>query len=189
MRKIQKILIGIFFGGVLLGGIGTGIALVEYSSFSYAGEKKIGSEHVITRDFDYSFDPEYGKIAVGCSWPGDPHPGSRLETDARVPQNTIRYTITYNDKTTQPYLICDEIPAEDRTMEDGEETAKQMVQGVLDVGTRSVVHDFALWMECKDEVLKDLKQRRIASYEAEYITDIRIKVNPETMQNLLDETG
>ena len=38
MRKVQKILIGTLLGGVLLGGIGTGVALVEYSSFAYAGK-------------------------------------------------------------------------------------------------------------------------------------------------------
>ena len=42
MRRIQKILFGTFLGGVLLCGVGAGTALVEYSSFTYAGEKKIG---------------------------------------------------------------------------------------------------------------------------------------------------
>lgn len=44
MRRIQKILFGTFLGGVLLCGVGAGTALVEYSSFTYAGEKKIGWE-------------------------------------------------------------------------------------------------------------------------------------------------
>ena len=38
MRRIQKILFGTFLGGVLLCGVGAGTALVEYSSFTYAGE-------------------------------------------------------------------------------------------------------------------------------------------------------
>ena len=32
MRNVQKILIGVFVAGVVLGGIGTGIALEEFSS-------------------------------------------------------------------------------------------------------------------------------------------------------------
>lgn len=196
MRKIQKILIGLFFGGVLLGGVGTGIALVEYSSFAYAGETKIGEENLVTRDFDYKFDPAKGKIAVKCGWWEYEQYGSSVETDEAVPEGTIRYAITYNDKTTQPYLVYDESPeAEEVTMEDSEEgqekqqeETKELIQGHLDVGIRNMVNDFALWMECKDTVLRDLKQRRIASYDVAYITDIKIKVNPETMPYVLDET-
>lgn len=228
MRKIQKLLIGMFFGGVLLGGIGTGIALVEYSSFAYAGEKKIGEENLVTKDFDYSFDPARGKISVGCGWWEYEQYGSHIETDETVPQGMIRYAITYNDRTTQPYLIYDErLETEDDsfdpegaadaaelanidegtdaggteyegslydreaeiTVADEEKAKKEeRIQGHLDVGIRNIVSDFALWMECKDAVLKDLKQRRISSYDVAYITDIKIKVNPETMPYLLDET-
>lgn len=188
MRKIQKLLIGIFFGGVLLGGIGTGIALVEYSSFAYAGETKIGDENLVTRDFDYKFDTAKGKIAVGCGWWKYEQYGSRVETDEAVPQGTIRYAITYNDRTTQPYLVYDEAPEAEEVTVEGSGEEQEIIQGRLDVGIRNIVSDFALWMECKDIVLKDLKQRRIASYDVAYITDIKIKVNPETMPYLLDET-
>lgn len=182
MRKIQKLLIGIFLGGVLLSGVGTGIALAEYSSFTYAGEKRIGEENLVTRDFDHKFDPELGKIAVRCGWWSDDASKSCLEADENVPQGTIRYTITYNDRTAQPYLIYDDAS-------EYSDAPEHDVQGFLDVGIESLGSDFALWMECKDEVLKDLKQHRIASYHTEYITDIKIKANPATMEYLLDETG
>ena len=42
MGKIRMILASVFLGGVILGGIGAGIAIVEYSSLTYVGEKKIG---------------------------------------------------------------------------------------------------------------------------------------------------
>ena len=48
MRRIQKILAGVFFGGVLLCGIGAGVAFVEFSSFEYGGEKQIGSDVLVT---------------------------------------------------------------------------------------------------------------------------------------------
>ena len=55
MRRIQKILAGVFFGGVLLCGIGAGVAFVEFSSFEYGGEKQIGSDVLVTEAFDFAF--------------------------------------------------------------------------------------------------------------------------------------
>lgn len=62
MRRIQKILLGTFLGGVLLCGVGAGTALVEYSSFTYAGEKKIGWEDLETKNLDFSFERQKGSL-------------------------------------------------------------------------------------------------------------------------------
>ena len=42
MRNSQKILIGIFCLGIVLAGAGTGMAFLEFSTFTYAGEKEAG---------------------------------------------------------------------------------------------------------------------------------------------------
>ena len=36
-------------------------------------------------------------------------------------------------------------------------------------------------MENKDRILEELKQGKISSYSMAYITDVKIKVNPETV--------
>ena len=113
MRKIQKILIGVFIGGVLMGGIGTGIAFVEYSSFAYAGKKTIGGENLVTRQFDHTFDPARGRIAVDAGWTWEEYGSCQLMADESVPENVIRYEVTYNEKAVRPYLIYDEFEAED----------------------------------------------------------------------------
>ena len=64
MRKIQKILTGTFLTGVLLGGIGTGIAMAEYASMEYGGEKIIGEERLVTRNFDFNFQLDGRKLQV-----------------------------------------------------------------------------------------------------------------------------
>lgn len=78
MRRIQKILFGTFLGGVLLCGVGAGTALVEYSSFTYAGEKKIGWEDLETKNLDFSFDRQKGSLIVDTGfWDGESAMGSR----------------------------------------------------------------------------------------------------------------
>lgn len=49
MRRYQKILMGTLCAGVLLGGIGTGISLVEFSSLEYAGERIVGEVRMETK--------------------------------------------------------------------------------------------------------------------------------------------
>lgn len=216
MRRIQKIFIGIFLGGVLLGGIGTGIAFVEYSSIAYAGERKIGAESLVTDNFDFSFEPEKGGILVAGRRYEDGKPLA-VEEDEAVPEGVIRYQVTYNPKTVTPVLDFTENAADEDAFADeaemqAQEGSRTRVQegsqphvqeaeksgketGVLP-GTADTLNyqgelrldswyhgdDFAIWMENKDEILKDLKQGRIASYRVDYITEVRIKVNPKTMQ-------
>lgn len=264
MRKIQKILIGVFIGGVLMGGIGTGIAFVEYSSFAYAGEKTIGGENLVTRQFDHTFDPARGRITVDAGWTWEEYGHCQLIADESVPENVIRYEVTYNEKAVRPYLIYDEFEAEDGegefeeeedefeiTWGEGMETTDipdqtldqapdqipdqtpdqlpdqildqtpdqtsdqtpdqipdqipdqtpdqipdqildqtpnqipdqipEQIQGRVFLGSRYISNDFAVWMECKDDFLQELKQKKISYYTQIHLTDVKIKVNPATL--------
>ena len=109
MRKVQKILTGVFLSGILLGGIGTGIALVEYSSLAYGGEKRIGEENLVTKELDYVFDPEKERINIlGNYWT------KSIEVDESVPTGTVRYEVTYNEKRVEPDLCFWEASADER---------------------------------------------------------------------------
>lgn len=226
MRKLQKILLGTFLGGVLLGGIGTGVAFVEYSSITYAGEKKIGQSSVVTEDLDFSFDPGKGIVVVAPVW-YDEGKISYVETDKTVPENVVRYRVTYNEKTVIPGLHFSEYDEEESQTEEPSEQEDRLAEenmgpgfddtdisdegegqigpdalenqnkddggrsNVIDTSKKKTVRlqgeirlspnyrdDFGLWMENKDEILRDLKQGRIASYRADHITDVKILVNP-----------
>jgi len=212
MRKIQKILIGIFSGGVLLGGVGTGIALVEGSALAYGGEKMIGSENLVVRELEHTFDPQKGKIEIERNRMGYRNKKNLVETDEAVPENVIRYVVTYNEETARPYLeycdfsddenVTDDEPGEfgeaagsdgAKEEETGADAQSDPIQGFLELNVdyygSSASSDFALWMKCKDEVLSELKQRKISTYEVAYITDVKIKVNPETLKYIVDEGG
>ncbi len=187
MRKIQKILIGIFSGGVLLGGIGTGIALVEGSALAYGGEKMIGSENLVVRELEHTFDPQKGKIEVERNRMGYRNRENLVETDEAVPENVIRYVVTYNEETARPYLEYYDFSDD----ENGADAQSDPIQGYLEMNVdyygSGASGDFAFWMKCKDEVLSELKQRKISTYEVAYITDVKIKVNPETLKYIVDE--
>lgn len=104
MRKIQKILLGSFLTGVLICGVGAGTAIGEYSSLTYLGERTLGEEELVTENFDYTFDPELGAIRLHPSWYGG-RKTAEVQTDDSVPENVIRYEITYLPETIEPELI------------------------------------------------------------------------------------
>ena len=196
MGKIRIILASVFLGGVILGGIGAGIAIVEYSSLTYVGEKKIGEENLVTCEMDYMFTLENEQISIEDRdiW------NTKIEEDETVPEGTIRYVVTYNEKTVKPILRVWEEPnyqeedlsednleslsEEDFNTEENKEEEppiKQLTQTALELGVRYTYSDFALLMESKDQILEDLRQGRIASYDVMYISQVTIKVNPRTM--------
>ena len=104
MRKIQKILLGSFLTGVLICGVGAGTAIGEYSSLTYLVERTLGEEELLTENFDYTFDPELGAIRLHPSWYGG-RKTAEVQTDDSVPENVIRYEITYLPETIEPELI------------------------------------------------------------------------------------
>ena len=187
MRRIQKILLGTFLGGVLLCGVGAGTALVEYSSFTYAGEKKIGWEDLETKNLDFSFDRQKGSLIVDTGFWGR-RVSDGIEADPAVPEGIIRYEVTYNKKRVEPFLEFYEFlegpGAEDPGGDGGqpkEKTAGEP-QGRLELMASSRGGDLEIFMECKDEFLKEVKEKRISSYEPAYITEVRILVNPADME-------
>ena len=52
---------------------------------------------------------------------------------------------------------------------------------LLHLSIRNTGNDFAVWMACKDEILAELKKKRIFSYDMTPVTDLTIKVHPRTM--------
>lgn len=127
MRKIQKILLGSFLTGVLICGVGAGTAIGEYSSLTYLGERTLGEENLVTENFDYTFDPELGAIRLHPSWYGG-RETAEVQTDDLVPENVIRYEITYLPETIEPELIfrpgkAEEIFSEEMVAEESEAEA------------------------------------------------------------------
>ena len=210
MHKVQMVLLGVFFGGVLLGGIGAGVALVEYSSLDYGGERRFGEENLVTREMDYTFVPGEEQVTIVRGYWEAP-----VEADDTVPEGIIRYEVTYNEKMVEPSLYFWETGFQEKEGldpvwdaeggQEGRETAgegqagdgestegaglddgfggqgKAGKQTCLEFHVNHVRSDMGLFMEYKDDVLAALKEKKIYQYDVVSISQLKIKVNPNTL--------
>lgn len=188
MRNIQKVFIGIFLSGVLLGGIGTGIALGEFSSLSYGGKKIIGEENFVTKEMDFELPEDEKTVILAYQGYRENWKGSLVE-DPSVPAGVIRFQVTYNENVIDPQIYFHEYEQEEISREEGvQETdeALEETSGELFLTTDYIGDDFQIFMENKDKILADLKQKTLSSYQVVYIKEVTVRVNPETKKYVHD---
>ena len=165
MRRMQKIMIGAFCSGVFLMGLGTGLTVSEASSFVYLGEKDAGLVSMKTEAFDCTFEPkEEDKFTIGRFY-GDLTLENELLTDPELPENTVRFQVTYNSAAVRPYL-------------ENEENEYAAVR------YRYIGDDFQTFMECKDQILQELKEGKISSYRTPQVKEIKVFVNPASVESI-----
>ena len=109
-RKILALILAI---GVLLGGLGTGVALAEYSSFEYLGQKEMGGEEVVTDTFQETlYRGRNGDEKVYVHAYGSGEEEMTLETSKKVPKDQIQFVVEYNPNNVQNIHIAREDSAE-----------------------------------------------------------------------------
>lgn len=175
MRKIQKVFMGILAAGVLIAGIGTGTALIEYSTLRFGGEKIIGEENLITKTLEYHLEDENQEILLRRMYSYDFHGNMEVLEEADVPEHVIQYEVTYNEEKVRPFLWDDEWEQSESEEEKG---------AMLRIGLEYLTDDFQTFMECKDQILDDLKEKTISSYRTSYVTSVIVKINPKTMEQV-----
>lgn len=133
MRKLHIALLSVFATGVLLGGIGTGIAFGEYSGLEYQGEVMLGEENLVTTEFCYDFSMEDEKQVVlnYCHW-GDEAKNTLVVEDASVPAGTICYVVTYNEEMVRPKLVHWEQELEEEGWRIIEDSADEVERAALE---------------------------------------------------------
>lgn len=215
MRKLHIALLSVFAAGVMLGG--TGIAIGEYSGLEYRGEVLLGEENLVTKEFYYDFSTgENESVLLSyCHW-GDERKDSLLVEDESVPTGMVRYIVTYNEDMVRPSLInwkqeLDEdgwnivedsddvednaIEAENETDTSVESASDEMATAekkkrrvVLELRNNWIGNEFDVMMSNKDQILRDLKNKRLGSYEIAGITNVEVRVNPDSMPYIDDKT-
>ncbi len=160
MSKLQKVLLGVFCGGVFLCGIGAGVTFVEFSSITYAGEKILGETDMVTEDFDVEFEPgEEAYWIDTCT--RDHSDREEIQYTTQVPVNTVRFRASYNRSRVEPFAGADE-----------EDSQIYIFCNWL------ADDDVELFMEAKDQVLSELKERKISSFRTMNFEEVEILVNP-----------
>ena len=165
-NRLRLILLGVFCAGILLMGIGVGIAIVEYTSLEYTGVHVISGE--TTRE-DYEFKIELGEdeTFMVMNYRGM----VELVYDKTVPVNTVRCSVQYNQDVEKIRVGID----------DGiNGNAEDRIGHIwLYISSYYVGNEFDLLMKNKDSVLEDLKDGKIGTYIMEDSgKEIIVKVNP-----------
>lgn len=169
MRKRYKVMAGLLVGGILLAGVGSGIAFAEYSEFEYGGEKTLENSEYITKTLDYKVPKDMIKNQVVHMDIPDHYWSQTVEEDASVPKDSIRIEVEYltDQKDITPQM-------NEQIMTDIGSNMKYLQ---LDCGYYyRDMHDF---MRGKDIVLADLKNHTLSDYKMDGIQKIRIFINPK----------
>lgn len=164
--------LGIAFGiGVLLCGLGCGIAFAQYSAFDYAGERVIGEKNIVSETVQETIDND-SKLII--------YPVGRCDyidiiADDTVPADKIFFDVEYNSE--EINLRVDK--EEREKSEDIEEPEIDFYFGDYTNGD-----DIKEMLMVKDEVLKDLKDRKIGSYKLIDFKSITVRINPANLDRI-----
>lgn len=167
MSRRYKITIVVFCLGVLLCGIGAGIAFTEFSSLAYGGMQILGDPTMVTENFDVEFEPEEDAWSI-IGTTGFYRCGNmNIQPDSSVPVNTVRFCVTYNTKRVAPFT---NLNMDDKRIEFSWywKNADEM----------------ALTMEAKDIVLQNLKKGKIVSFETVELEEVAVLVNPKSAHDV-----
>lgn len=200
-------MISIFFSGLLLMGIGSGVAFAEFSSFHYGGEKILNGEMTpITLEQKIPEQAETIQFFVNRY-------GSqmiRFETDSTLEEDQVSVVVYCNQESVSPYIREQEklnreedealegenIDLEGAPVEQAEETANQTEKLANQPGeTAEFVYfiDFrylnsydevSQFFKIKEEFLEGIKKRVVYSYSYDDIGEVVIKASPELMDRI-----
>ena len=152
-------------------GIGAGVAFWEYSSFQYEGERMLGQTETKTKVLEYEIPKGTGKKEILLRQCQEQE--HTLIEDKKAPENVIQYEVTYNPEYIEPRLY----------FSDGVEGYK----GELYLSGNNMKGECEFLLENKDQILNDLKNKKIATYKYERITKVKIRINPKTMKKVENE--
>lgn len=171
--KVTATLLGGLLGGILITGVGAGIATVEFTSFEIDSETLMQESNVVTDEFTYEMmDGELIEI---------PNPNCTVVFNETVPEGTVLMEVTY-----APDLTYIDSWIDTYTDSEGRHYS------ILQLYTYYRGYDNIL-VNHKDLILQGLKDGVLYVYENDYVggadnsTKI-VKLNPADKDRLLNDS-
>lgn len=176
MSKRGKIII-IFFIGLMLMGVGSGIAFAEYSTFQYGGEKNFSGE-MTTVTLHKTLPEDVTGVYILLRRHGLGK--VRVEADETMEKDRITVEIVCDENRIAPFIN------EETEWPWDQEDASDKVRAIysLDYYYQNTNNDWSDLFRIKDELLEDIKDRRIYIYTSDLIQEVTIKVSPELVEKL-----
>lgn len=160
-NKLKMILLGVFCAGVLITGIGVGIAVIEYTQLEYTGVHVIGGENIAEAKYEFELELAEDETFYVENWNGKVD----IVYDATIPENQVQCSIRYNAALTEISAVM---------MSESHQDIR------LCFPKRYIADDFDLLMQNKDLIIAELKNNQIGSYSlAEPVESITVRVNPK----------
>lgn len=161
-KNIYRIICIMLIAGVLLGGIGCGLVIAEYSTYDYVGDVYAPGSEYIERQLEYKVNeiPLSKKIKIATDYP------ELCEIDNSSPlsdRNVIYIQVKYyalEKEVNQPFIF---------------ESDKM---GAIRLDTSLNSYDVSM-LEYKDIFLNNIKNHKIGHYCPGRVAQIKIRVHHE----------
>ncbi len=158
--QLRGIAAGVLCIGVLMGGVGTGIALADFSGFSYR-VISVSEEKLKTEIFTYEILPEDEEEIWVNRRLGDQACVIREQED--VPENLVEVKVVYNSELCRPYMQ----PHKD----DEADTHLFLYMDFYE-------SDIERMMKYKDQFLEGLREQEFREFQERYVELVEYRVNP-----------
>lgn len=198
--------------GILCCGIGVGVMFQEYSSFKYMGEKKIGSNKIAEKTLTENlYTDKTKKLNTSFIAYNNESDNIELKTSKSVPKDKIQIKVRYDADNVKDIHIDKNLYDHDEYMEDdvyidddeydensldnveqenmtqtdeSESVKKNPTSQEFFISAVGRMSDIEYVLSYKDEILKNIKERKIYNYIYPQIISVEITVNPEN-RNLM----
>ena len=173
MRNYRKVFAIVLVAGVLLGGLGAGVALAEYSSLEYVGRQVIGNTSMTTQEFTVEIPakntPE-NRLYLGSNYYHHDWSVERtIVQDETIPQGDIVVRISYNQNQGQPEVV----------LEEGDDSLA--IYWYYNDSSSDMAQMFAV----KDQLLEDLKNHKIGNYDTMEVESIQFLIHPNDRNRVI----
>lgn len=180
---IRKRLLIAFMVGLLLMGLGTGVAFAEFSTFQYGGEKNVMPE-MVSKNLSIKIDETKDNIYFYSYWG---YKDISIVSDISVPNDEIAIDIKCSPYITPAIRINNDFENDDYLTEynayEGVYKSTQVTENDI---VYNIYYDYyndyngmSEVVQAKNEVLESLKNRKVYSYNSDNIESITIRVSPE----------